>query len=56
MFMDPLTLKTFGAHWTAIASARKLDGMMQTFLLENMLEGSVLQLQLSVSLHIINPC
>ena len=25
--MGPLVLQTFGAHWTAVASARKLDGI-----------------------------
>ena len=25
--MGPLVLQTFGAHWTAIAGVRKLDGM-----------------------------
>ena len=27
MFISPLVLKTFEAHWTAIAGARKLDGI-----------------------------
>ena len=25
--MDPLVLQIFGAHWTAVASTRKLDGI-----------------------------
>ena len=25
--MGPLVLQTFGAHWTAVAGARKLDGI-----------------------------
>ena len=25
--MEPLILQTFGAHWTAVAGVRKLDGI-----------------------------
>ena len=27
MFRGPLVLQTFGAHWTAVTGARKLDGV-----------------------------
>ena len=27
MLRDPLVLQTFGAHWTAVASTRKIDGI-----------------------------
>ena len=27
MLRGPLVLQTFGAHWTAVAGARKIDGI-----------------------------
>ena len=46
MFKGPMVLQAFGAHWTAIVGAWKLEGIDDLNLpLENWLEGLVLLLQ-----------